>query len=238
MNLSQSGLQIDPAGLVNSAAFTSGISPGSIATVSGTFLLPGPGYGSLPLHTTLNGLSFQFNGSTAAPIFSANSTTANIQIPWELTGQTQATLAVTLNGQTAPPVNLTIAPYSPGIFPGAILDSHYNHISLTNPAIAGISVIQIFCTGLGPVSNQPATGALSPANPPALTTTVPTVTVGGAPAEVLFSGLTPGDVGLYQVNVLIPVGAPTGTAVPIVISIGGIAAIPTAIPIARIVLSN
>jgi minor extracellular serine protease Vpr len=78
-------------------------------------------------------------------------------------------------------------------------------------------------TGLGALTNQPPTG------PPALgalarlaqTTTTPTVTIGGASANVQFSGLAPGYVGLYQANAQVPPGSATGPAVPLTISIGG-----------------
>ncbi len=73
------------------------------------------------------------------------------------------------------------------------------------PAAAG-TYLSIYCTGLGSVSNQPATGTAAPASPLAVTTTTPTVTIGGVAAQVSFSGLTPGTVGLYQVNVQVPVG--------------------------------
>jgi minor extracellular serine protease Vpr len=53
---------------------------------------------------------------------------------------------------------------------------------------------------------------------------MPTVSVGGATvSDVEFSGLAPGYVGLYQVNAQVPAGAATGSAVPVVISIGGVA---------------
>jgi uncharacterized protein (TIGR03437 family) len=39
---------------------------------------------------------------------------------------------------------------------------------------------------------------------------------------VEFSGLAPGTVGAYQINVLIPSNAPSGSAVPVVVSIGGV----------------
>jgi uncharacterized protein (TIGR03437 family) len=45
--------------------------------------------------------------------------------------------------------------------------------------------------------------------------------MGGAPANVQFSELASGYVGLYQVNAQVPGGSATGTAVPVVISIGG-----------------
>jgi uncharacterized protein (TIGR03437 family) len=37
-----------------------------------------------------------------------------------------------------------------------------------------------------------------------------------------FSGLAPGFVGLYQVNVAVPANAPTGVRVPLSINIGGV----------------
>jgi uncharacterized protein (TIGR03437 family) len=47
------------------------------------------------------------------------------------------------------------------------------------------------------------------------------VTIGGIPAEVQFSGLAPGFVGLYQVNARIPAGISAGSAVPVQITING-----------------
>jgi len=42
------------------------------------------------------------------------------------------------------------------------------------------------------------------------------------PRPLLFSGLSPGFVGLYQVNVQIPSTSPSGSAVPLVLKIGGV----------------
>jgi uncharacterized protein (TIGR03437 family) len=50
----------------------------------------------------------------------------------------------------------------------------------------------------------------------------PTLTVGGVPAKVSLSALAPGFVALYEVDFLIPDAVPTGDAVPIVLTIGGI----------------
>ena len=46
--------------------------------------------------------------------------------------------------------------------------------------------------------------------------------VGGQPVNVVFSGLSPQFVGVNQINVTLPAGTPTGNAVPLQISIGGI----------------
>ena len=128
------------------------------------------------------------------------------------------------------PQAVNIATYAPGIFAtngggrgqGAILDENDRLVDSTNPATAGNTVVQIYCTGLGPVTNQPSTGAPSPGNPLAETTTQPTVLIGGAPAQVQFSGLSPESVGLYQVNALVPEGVAKGDAVPVLIAIGGV----------------
>ena len=52
--------------------------------------------------------------------------------------------------------------------------------------------------------------------------TDPTVTIGGMAADVVFSGLAPGFVGLYQVNVQVPAEASTGDEVEVVLTIGGV----------------
>ena len=81
--------------------------------------------------------------------------------------------------------------------------------------------VSTFCTGLGPVTNQPATGDAASINSLSGTTTTPTVTIGGVAATVSFSGLATGFVGLYQVDVQVPANAPPGDNVPVVLSIGG-----------------
>jgi uncharacterized protein (TIGR03437 family) len=47
-----------------------------------------------------------------------------------------------------------------------------------------------------------------------------TVTIGGIPATVLYAGLTPGDAGLYQVNLVVPQGIQSGNQ-PIVLEVNG-----------------
>ena len=81
--------------------------------------------------------------------------------------------------------------------------------------------VSIFCTGLGAVSNTPATGNEAAADPLSETLVLPTVTVGGVEAPVSFSGLAPGFVGLYQVNVEIPEGVASGDSIEVAITIGG-----------------
>jgi hypothetical protein len=91
-------------------------------------------------------------------------------------------------------------------------------VDSSNPAIPFSTIVQIYCTGLGAVTNQPA--SVSPPLGLSYTTITPTVSIGGVPAQVLFSGLPPGSVGEYQVDALVPAGSSKGAAVSVVITIG------------------
>jgi uncharacterized protein (TIGR03437 family) len=42
--------------------------------------------------------------------------------------------------------------------------------------------------------------------------------IGGVPASVLFAGLAPGFVGLYQVNIQVPAGVAAGNSIPLVLT--------------------
>jgi uncharacterized protein (TIGR03437 family) len=196
-------------GVVNAASFAPvPLVPGSLATVSGIF--------------PVTGLSLQFANrlNLPVPLLYVSPTQVNFQVPWELPAPSQTTITAIANSQSSIPQNVTIASFAPGIFPGAILDSNYRPVDSTNPATAGSSVVQIYCTGLGPVANQPADGAPASSQPLSTTPYIPVVSIGGAPAQVLFSGLAPGAVGLYQVNALVPARSSKGPAVPVAIQGG------------------
>jgi uncharacterized protein (TIGR03437 family) len=91
--------------------------------------------------------------------------------------------------------------------------------------------LQLYVTGLGratlngaPNGALLATGSVAPANgnPLYLTVQMPTVTIGGQNAAVVFSGVAPGFAGLYQVDVQIPANAPVGDDIPVLLTSGGI----------------
>jgi uncharacterized protein (TIGR03437 family) len=229
----QPGISIYPGGIVNAASYAPGapLSPGSIATAFGSFpATASTSSMSLPLPMSLAGVSLEFANGQMAPLFFVSSSQVNFQVPWELSGESQTQVMALANGDASAPQTMTLAPFSPGIFSlngqgtgqGAILDSLYNLANSANPAIAGSTVVLIYATGLGAVTNQPASGSPAPANPLAYTTTTPVVTIGGATATVQFSGLAPGLVGVYQVNALTPATSTNGNAVPVSISIGGV----------------
>jgi uncharacterized protein (TIGR03437 family) len=160
----------------------------------------------------------------------------NLQIPWELAGQSQASVLATVGAVLSSQQTVSLAPFAPGLFTlngsgssqgtvviaGTPLFAAPQSVPGGRPAHPG-EFISIYGTGLGAVSNQPATGIAAPAGPLSVTIETPTVTIGGMVAQVTFSGLAPGAVGLYQVNVQVPMGAPVGDAVPVILSIGGVA---------------
>jgi len=106
---------------------------------------------------------------------------------------------------------------SQGVGPGAIVNQNYTINLPSAPAPKG-SVVSVYITGegdtVGAVDGAIATGLLSPVLPVS-------ATVGGIPATVSYAGTSPGIVtGATQVNVQIPANAPSGSAVPIVITVG------------------
>ena len=64
------------------------------------------------------------------------------------------------------------------------------------------------------------TAAPAPARPPAETLARPDVFIGYKRAPALFSGLVPGYIGLWQLNVAVPPDAPVGAAVPVIVNQG------------------
>jgi uncharacterized protein (TIGR03437 family) len=214
-----------PSGsVVNGASFAAGtpIAPGSIASVFGS------GFGSSPAGVTV------LVGGIVAPLFVVTPQQINFQVPWQLFGQTQAALSVTSGDLTSAPIAVPLANLAPGIFlvnsagQGAVLVANTAIIAApvgmfpgSRPAQRG-EYISIYCTGLGPVTHEPATGAPAGGDPLSLTSTNPiAASIGGVLAPASFSGLAPGFLGLYQVNVQIPSNSPTGPAIPLTISVGG-----------------
>ncbi|HXJ40580.1 MAG TPA: hypothetical protein VNH18_14975, partial [Bryobacteraceae bacterium] len=222
-------------GIFNGASASRNVAAGSIAAAFGSNLasrlVSAKDYPLL----TLGGTTMQAGGRPA-PLFMVSCSQVNLQIPWEAADQATLLVTTTAGGQTSTPEPATLVTFAPGIFSinqagtgqGAVEIAPTAQLAAPSDAAGNHPVkkgeyIAIFGTGLGPVSNQPATGAPARAVPLSSTTTLPTVTIGGTAALVTFSGLVPGLTGLYQVNALVPDAAPAGANVALVISIGGVA---------------
>ena len=219
-------------GTVNDATYKTPVTPGSIAAVFGTNLSNGQASSAepTPMPTTLAQSSFSVGG-VAAPLYFVSPTQVNLQVPWELAGQSQTSIVDTVGGNASNTQTVPLAPFSPGIFTidlsgsgqGAILVSGTTNLASPGTPASRSGYISIYCTGLGPVSNQPATGVAAGSNPLSYTATLPTVSIGGVNAVVSYAGLAPGFAGLYQVNAIVPAAATPGNAIPVVLTIGNVA---------------
>ena len=241
--------RINEAGVVNAASFAGGggVAPGSIASVFGVELAAGLlEADEVPLPTTLNGATLRFGGSLAAPQFFQSPMQMNVQVPWELAGEEETTVQVEAGGETSNEIAVALTPYSPGLFSmtqtgsgqGAILISGTGLLAAAENAFPAPSrpvrrgeFLEAYASGLGPVTNAPATGSPASGTTISHTTTAATATIGGEEATVIFAGLAPGFVGLYQVNIGVPESAPSGGAVELVLTIGGVDSNPVTIAV-------
>ena len=112
-------------GVLNGASFATGqqITAGSLVTIFGSNLASAMAQAdSIPLSSNLGGVTVQWaNGNTTvnAPLVFVAGTQVNAQVPWELVppGATQnVSVTVNANGVTSPPAQVTVGPFSPGIF--------------------------------------------------------------------------------------------------------------------------
>jgi uncharacterized protein (TIGR03437 family) len=92
--------------------------------------------------------------------------------------------------------------------------------------------IVLYLVGLGATNPAVASNQLSPASPLAAATVQPAVTIDGVAAPFYWAGLTPGGIGLYQINCQVPKGARTGD-LPLVVIQGDVAANAATIPVGQ-----
>ncbi len=233
MEAAQSALTlIFQNGGVSAASFAAGVTPlapGSLMSLFGLGIAgPGGAAPSIPLTTSLNGVSVTIGGKPA-PLVAAVPGTANdqinLQIPFEIDGQSRADVVVNNNGVISKPETITLG-VAPAIFTlsndgtgaGAILHgADFSLVSAASPARAGETLV-IYATGLGAVASAVASG--SAATGPDAITGIAAVTIGNQSATVTYAGLAPSPVGCYQLNVVMPGGLATGDQA-VVVSVNG-----------------
>ena len=193
--------------------YAGGASPGSLISIFGTgFASVATSAPSLPISINLGGVSVKIDG-IAAPIFYADSAQINVQVPWEVKSGTKDVVVSTAIGSSDPaPLFVQAATPVIAVDPNghAIAINQDQTLNSTNSPAPVNSILTLYLTGQGPVSNTPATGAPAPSKPLAQATSLASVSMGTNPqqlihsADLLFLGLTPGLVGLAQANVRIP----------------------------------
>jgi uncharacterized protein (TIGR03437 family) len=207
-----------PGGVVNNFFPQSGapIAPGTAIHIFGSAFGKGTAQGTLSggrLSTNLQGVSVKIGGIDA-PLYYSSGGQINAMAPAELQPHRQHQVIVYVNGVYSKPETINVAPARPGIatFPDNKViaqDANYNLVTAQNPAHRGDMII-LYLTGMGATVPPVATGVPAPRSPLAEVMLKPQVTIDGTPAQVVFAGLSPDSVGLYQINVVIPPGAKAG----------------------------
>lgn len=202
------------------------IAPGEILAISGSNLGPATpvaaSSGNLP--TTLGGVQLTINGSLPAPLLYASSTLVVAILPYNAAGSGATiggtvTLMLTNNSVPSNTVTTGVAYSSPGLFTVANQTTGKAGVKAINPdgtlnssdnPVAAGSVVTLYAAGLGPVTPSFTAGTVAPTTPLYNTMTETFVNVAGQFATVLFSGLAPGTLGSYQINIQIPASVPSG----------------------------
>jgi uncharacterized protein (TIGR03437 family) len=207
------------------------ISPGEIISIFGTNLGPATAVTtntSVDFPTTLSETQVVFDNIPGA-MWYTSATQINVVVPYEIAGRASTLMQVLYKNTPSSTLNLQIAVAAPGIFTnqsGQV--AAFNQVGTingpSNPAPKG-SILQMFATGEGITTPAGVTGKIIPPDPNQLKHPVApvAVTVGGVPAVVNYAGSAPGLVsGSFQINVTIPDNAPSGNAVPIVLTVGSV----------------
>ena len=176
-----------------------------------------------------------------APILFSSPLQINFQLPWEATPSADGTVTavITVNGVPSFPVEIPVETFAPAMYtfdfgPGRAVAIHQDG-AVAHPAgsIAGVDsrpasagdVLILLASGLGPTDPPAITGANSFDDTGAFvrrdTVALPRVFVGDQEAEVVFSGMSPEFVGVYQLNIVMPEGVTPGDQVTLVIEVEG-----------------
>jgi uncharacterized protein (TIGR03437 family) len=196
--------------VANAAGVSGGTPPGSLFSIYGSGLSTGTAQPTSTTYpTTLGGASVTVNGEPA-PLSYASPTQINAEMPLDIQGAV-ATVVVKVGTTVSNAVAATVpATAVPGIFVSganrAIAQNYpsYTTNSPTAPAPSG-SVLIVYFTGGGPVQGGSVlvTGKAAP-NQAFQVTESTSATIGNVNAPLDYVGLTPGFIGLYQANIVVP----------------------------------
>ena len=195
------------------------LAPGGLIVLKGTGLANRTEIANTsPLETVLGETSILI-GTQRVPLLYASDGQVNGLVPFGIAPNVPHSMILRRGQVNTNATKVTVAASLPAIFTkdqtgsgqGLVFDLQNRIVDQSSPVKAGDAVV-IYCTGLGEVSPAVPSGFAAPAAEPLSRTVAPvSVTIAGAKATVLYAGLAPGFVGLYQVNAIVPeTGAPTG----------------------------
>ncbi len=193
--------QIESGGVVNLADGGPRIAPGGLVSLRGSGLAGerlSSGGGRLPFQMGATSVCL---AGRPVPLLQADSGEIRGQAPWETplgAGETVAYRAgVPSNIATAEISEPAPAVFERGVFrPGLPCP-----VNERNGVKAG-TYLEIYSTGLGPVRSAPVNGLAFDGAPPTVEPQL--VKLGGRELPLLYAGVLPGVVGVYQTNVFVP----------------------------------
>jgi uncharacterized protein (TIGR03437 family) len=228
--------------------FTS-VSPGSFVEIYGSNLAPDTrGWTSADFTgnqapTTLDGVEVSIAGQKAfVNYIVANPGQVNVELPSNIpTGAQQIT--VTNKNGTSAPFNVTVNATEPGLLAPAsfkiggkqyVVAFHSDNVTYVLPsgAIAGLpsrpakpgETIVMYGNGFGPVMPNIPAGELAEGNSQLVASLE--ILFGKTSAKLAYYGLSPGLVGVYQFDVVVP-AIPNNDLVPLTFKLGGMAGVQT-----------
>jgi uncharacterized protein (TIGR03437 family) len=222
--------------VVNAADFSANLAPGGLISIFGSDLSPvNLATQEIPLPTALGDTCLTVNG-LPVPMLFVSPGQINAQLPFETIGD--VTLVLRTPGGVSDNFNMVVQPGAPGVFQSGVAGPETNIptimrtddnqlVTASNPVHPGDTLV-IYLTGLGQTNPAVPDGQPGPAGPLAVALNEPTVTLGGVGLTVAFAGMTPGEVGVYQINVTVPGGVPQGLSIPLTIAQAGAS---TSIPV-------
>jgi uncharacterized protein (TIGR03437 family) len=212
--------------VVSAADMTSAVASGGLMAVLGNNLsATNQATSEVPLPTAINDSCLTVNGAPVHMLFVSPSQ-VNAQMPAQDVGN--VAIVMHTPGGVSNTFFLTVLTGAPAVFMVPVANQgnvptivrYYNGLVVTdtNPVHRG-DILTIYLTGLGAVSPAVSDGSPALVNPLSTTLINPTVQIGGVDAQVLFSGLVPGYVGLYVLNISVSSSTPQGLSVPLTITL-------------------
>jgi uncharacterized protein (TIGR03437 family) len=223
--------------VVNGAGFQANIQQGSWVTIKGSNLASTSRLwatadfvgGKVP--TKLDGVSVSINGKAAAVEF-VDPQQINVWSPLD-SSVGPVNVTVSNSNGTSDAFMVRLQAFSPAVFlwPGSHAVTTQGGTYIGPPGLFGAAittvpakpgdVVTLWGTGFGPTNPDPPADQAVPVSPLPNMTTTPTIRVGGITAQYLGGALSPGAVGLYQINVRLPANLPDGD-LKLEIDIGGV----------------
>ncbi len=235
---------ISARGVVNLASYQTAAAPNTLISVFGRSLATTDIAAATPLPLQLGGVCVTV-GSVAAPLFATSPSQINAEVPPDLAAGNYPVVVRSIDKKVAStPQTITVSKYAPAVLVDPpskqilLFHSDGKPVTKDNPAHRDEPLV-MYALGLGVTKGGAVTaGAHSPSSP--LAVTDPVQVFFGDPrmkqAAIIvdFSGLAPGFVGLYQLNLRVPGFHISGDALPVMLKVGTVTS-PTTGPLIPVV---